>query len=212
MVQLSDILNGLLILWPLFITLGAYFFYSKQNSRKAWTGGPISTPKAFWLAFTVLTWFLAPVIFCLHPDFPSFLRFAFYFHLLSWWVRGPLELVMIYRWKNWSPRYGIGHDLVHMFVFVALILVALPEASTGSFFHTLSFAFALLIVYSTVFEVFFAWKFKAARTAQEEAENIYFASDDPKWRRINQWTLRAVVICMGHLTLQSLALVFKVLQ
>src|SRR4051812_35370059 len=104
----------LIILWPIVSCLFALRFHARQNSNKGWTGGPISWPKAFWLAFTINQWFFVPIFFLLHPDLPQGLKVVYGFHLLSWWIRGPLELVMIYRWLNWTPYYGISHDLFHI--------------------------------------------------------------------------------------------------
>lgn len=55
---------------------------------------------------------------------PFTMCLAFVGHLISWWNRGPLELLMTYKWFNWSPRYGIAHALVHALFLVLMIAVA----------------------------------------------------------------------------------------
>ncbi len=201
----------LIILWPVFVSGLAIVFHRKQNSKKGWTGGPISWPKSFWLSYTVLVWFFLPLVFLFHPEFPKILIWPLVFHLLSWWVRGPLELVMIYRWFNWTPVYGISHDLFHV-LGVTIIsyysgIFSLNESSGE--FGILASVFVGIILFSTLAEMLFAFLFLNARTRVEVEENIYFASDDPKWKRINRITLTVVVIVMFHLILQSAELVAK---
>jgi hypothetical protein len=185
----------LIIISPLLTFILALWIFKKQNSSKAWTGGPISKPKSHWLAWTVFNWFFVPLFFLFNSDFPQELKWFYIFHLLSWWIRGPLELVMIYKWFNWTPYYGIGHDLAHFVVALILLL------SFGQFpidasqpLVLASYIFSILILLTTLFEASFAYLFLKARSQQEEKENIYFASDDPKWIFINRVTLTCVVI------------------
>lgn len=216
--------TSLIISWPLLVTSIAFWFNKKQNGKKPWTGGPISWPKCFWLAYTTTTWFILPVIFLIHPSFPTALRSFFIFHLISWWIRGPLELVMIYKWFNWTPKYGISHDIFHIIgcsflLFSArhdlLKLQVLPAAvypaqfiyQLPSDFALLSAIFAISIILTTCAEIAFASLFFKVRSHEEKESNIYFASDDPKWIFINRLTLSVVVVAMTHLTLQSVWLV-----
>lgn len=212
--NLKNLIYFLILIWPILVSVVALFFHRKQNSQQAWTGGPISWPKSFWLAYTTTTWFLLPVIFLIHPEFPHSLMVFYVFHLFSWWIRGPLELIMIYKWFNWSPRYGISHDLFH--VFICTIILALNGGSilnefslTNSMlaisdnYRLVSIFFAGVIIFSTLAEILFAVLFLKFRSQQETAENIYFASDDPKWILINRITLTVVVLVMTHLVLQS---------
>ncbi|MBK9323781.1 MAG: hypothetical protein IPM97_12700 [Bdellovibrionaceae bacterium] len=203
--MITKVLNLILIAWPLIVSTLAYFFYRKQNSANAWTGGPISWPKSFWLAYTTTTWFVFPLILLMHPNFPLPLMTFFLAHLISWWIRGPLELVMIYRWFNWTPRYGISHDIIHILICGTLLILnwsdLIPFLNTN--FGILTTVFACIIIFSTLAEVLFAVLFLNFRSEQEQRENIYFASDDPKWIFINRVTLFVVIIVMTHLLLQS---------
>lgn len=209
--------NSLIIIWPLVVTLLAIWFNKKQNGKDPWTGGPISWPKCFWLIYTTTTWFLLPFVFLLHPEFPPALQSFFLFHLISWWLRGPLELVMIYKWFNWTPKYGITHDVFHVigcsfFLFKAqpvleTDLAARTEGLTSGFsFYWLSLVFAAVIILTTIAEIAFAALFFRVRSHEELENNIYFASDDPKWIFINRLTLTVVIAAMTHLTLQSACL------
>lgn len=66
-----------------------------------------------------------------------------------------------------------------------------------------------LILLTTVFETVFAYLFKAARSPEEEAQNIYFASDDPKWIFINRITLACVSVSYGLLIVMSMILILE---
>src|ERR1700722_2017584 len=91
-------------------------FYLRQNkfAKERAVGGPISIPKSLWLSGAIFFWFFYPLIYALDPSVSLAWKLVLGFHLLSWWIRGPLEVFMIYRWFNWSPRYGIRHDLSHI--------------------------------------------------------------------------------------------------
>lgn len=192
------------IIWPLIVGLLAFFFHKKQNSTRPWTGGPISVPKSMWLAYTVSCWFLLPLVFFAGGFIGDELRVFYVFHLLSWWIRGPLELVMIYKWFNWTPRYGIAHDLFHVLGCGALLAWALRGGDPQS--HLVAWVFAGVTIFSTLAEALFAFLFLRARSQQEEKENIYFASDDPKWIFINRVTASVVIPVYIHLVWQSYAL------
>ncbi len=201
----------LCILWPLVSCLLAAHFYRRQNGSKAWTGGPISVPKAMWLSYTVTTWFFMPIWLLLSGSVPQPLIYFFYFHLLSWWIRGPLELVMIYKWLNWTPKYGMGHDLFHIlgcFYFLQSAQLELMNIDL-SLANKLALIFCLIILASTVAEIWFAYLFFTTRSNQEKDDNIYFASDDPKWKFINRATASVVYPAYLHLFIQSLILLME---
>lgn len=205
MINTENILKCLIILWPVFIAIQAAFYRKKQNGMNPWTGGPISWPKAFWLAYTIFSWFFLPIIFLIHPQLDNVVRYLVIFHLLSWWIRGILELFMIYKWFNWSPRYGISHDFFH---WLGILIIFILNLQHYSVIDTHSFNFLVLvffgyILFSTLAEIYFAFSFLQLRTEQEKRENIYFASDDPKWIRINRITLSIVLISYAHLLYQS---------
>lgn len=159
-------------------------------------------PKSFWLAYTVSTWFFFPLIFVTHPDVDMGIKIILIFHLISWWIRGSLELVMIYKWFNWSPRYGISHDFFHLAGILTLLWkYGLPgQVSLPSF---LAAVFIAVTIFATMAELLFAYLFLQFRSKEEADDNIYFASDDPKWIFINRVTLSVVCAVMGHLIWQS---------
>jgi len=194
-----------LIIWPLVVTTLATFYRKKQSSPNPWTGGPISWPKAFWLSYTIQSWFFLPFFYLIPSYVPSFLKIIIVFHLLSWWIRGVLELFMIYKWMNWSPRYGISHDVLHIIGLTALVTYFRHDIPTVAFgsqgFVVMTYIFLLFL--TTTAEITFAMLFLKLRTIQEQMENVYFASDDPKWIFVNRYTLTIVVIAFTHLLFQS---------
>ncbi|MGZ3807287.1 MAG: hypothetical protein ACXVCE_04315 [Bacteriovorax sp.] len=203
--QFNLVTKVILALWPLLVAMLACFYRLKQNGLNPWTGGPISWPKAFWLSYTIQTWFFLPFLFLVQPTVPSFLKIIVSFHLLSWWIRGILEMVMIYKWFNWSPRYGISHDIFHLIGCGLLFFNFRQELST-LVFGTAAFLVALylfMLFISTTAEISFAFLFLRLRTIQEKNENVYFASDDPKWIFVNRYTLSVVMVVYSHLFFQS---------
>ena len=194
----------LIILWPVFVSIIALLYKKKQNGPDPMTGGPISTPKAFWLAYTVTTWFFFPLLLILHPEVNPELKYIILFHLISWWLRGPIELVMIYKWFNWTPRYGITHDFFHLIVLILLYFYKKSAFVNLSPINNIVAAFIFVTIAATVAEITFAYLFLKARSEIEEKDNIYFASDDPKWIFINRVTLTVVIGVMLHLISQSI--------
>ena len=182
------------------VALGAgCFFWRRQNNGRA-VGGAISLPKSLWLSYTVIAWFFLPFVFLPHPDLTYELKLLLLLHLGSWWIRGPLELLMIYRWFNWSPRYGIAHDLLH----AAMLGTGLVLLRHSLFLHPVNRLAALFLavtLLATWAETFFAWLFLSIRG--HEDHKVYFADNDPKWRLNNRGTAMMVLIVYGHLVFQA---------
>jgi thymidylate kinase len=60
-----------------------------------------------------------------------------------------------------------------------------------------------MLFISTSAEITFAMLFMKFRSKEEVENNVYFASDDPKWVFVNRYTLSIVVIVFIHLIFQS---------
>lgn len=207
-----------LILFPLLPLALAALFRARQNKGDI-VGGDISWPKSLWLAYTVTSWFVLPLllmgVFYINvfsgstEIWPQTLAVAFIGHLVSWWLRGPLELLMIYKWFNWSPRYGISHDLAHAAFLALMIAVAFTNGDIARWFAIPGAAipalFLLVTFFMTLAETLFAFLFLHERTKGEEL--LYFASDEPRWRMINRITTTVVIIAYGHLFFQSFLVV-----
>lgn len=187
----------------LYMLLFARRFYLKQNVNKA-IGGEVSVQKALWLAYAVGSWFLVPFIFVFSDMHPIFMP-IFLFHLASWWIRAPIELVMIYKTFNWTPIYGISHDLFHGAVILFLYFKMWPQtwdASLSNPMSTLATLYLAVTLFALVMEVIFAYLFRRTRGTGEGAHLIYFASTDPIYNLINRITLVTVVVVYSHFVVQ----------
>jgi hypothetical protein len=186
----------------------------RNTANRKWVGGEISWPKALWLAYALGSWFFVPWVFALSASTAEPFRWVLYLHLASWWIRGPLELVMIYRWFNWTPVYGISHDAFHnVALFVATSVAASFigwEQLSADPFNLCVLAYLGSICFAMMAEVTFASLFIATRTPADglEEHEVYFASDDSRYRLINRLTVAAVVIVYAHWVAQVLFLGF----
>jgi hypothetical protein len=194
------------------LIVGAAVYFRRAQNRNtasgAWVGGEISWPKAFWLAYAIGSWFLMPWIFFLDPATPTPLKWALGFHLASWWIRGPLELVMIYKWFNWTPIYGISHDSLHnlgLFLATSAATAMIGWESLAGDAHAFwAWLFLCSICLAMMAEVTFAALFIVTRGKGND--KIYFASDSEEYRMINRLTLTACIILYGHLAIQTVGM------
>lgn len=188
----NDFFTSLVLLCPLMVVAFGWGFKFLQN-KKAFIGGDISTAKSFWLSYTIITWFLAPFIFFsieLHPN----LKFILVLHLISFWIRGIVELFMIYKFFNWSPRYGITHSGFHGLMVAGLMTFAFPMDLTHS--NIVTVIFLSTVVVTATFETAFATLFFKVRSLDTgpNTHKIYFANDEDKWRKINKLTELALFL------------------
>jgi hypothetical protein len=191
----------------------AWRFHDLQNKKtrdQQWVGGAISWPKSFWLAYAVGSWFFVPFLFLLDPHLPEPLRWVLIAHLASWWIRGALEMVMIYRWFNWTPIYGISHDTLHNVVIMAGTFYACAKIGWESL-HSTPIAFwcvfyLAILCFAMMAEVVFAALFLTTRGKGEN--KIYFASDSSEYRMINRLTFIVCIVVYSHMIIQTSGLLF----
>lgn len=180
---------------PVLIFIVAWVFQYFQNHKKL-VGGAISTPKSLWLSYTVISWFLTPILFLFIEVNPT-ISLLIKIHLLSFWLRGLVELVMIYKFFNWSPRYGIAHSGGHaVFLFCAIVYQLIEKPALMSLNDKVALTFVLSLFICVCFEVLFAVLFFKVRSHSnyQEKHKIYFASDEPQWNKINKLTRVAVAL------------------
>jgi hypothetical protein len=189
------------------MVLGAIRFHCRQNQTQgAWTGGPISWPKCFWLLYALGAWFLLPLVLALTPGIACEFRDLLFLSAAIWWTRGVIELVMIYRLYNWSPVYGISHDALHNL----MLFTGTAWASSRVGLHGISSnpanLQAVILLATTQFalmsEAVFAALFIATRGTSPDKVKIYFASDEPVFRLINRFTFSVCVIVYASLVAQ----------
>ncbi len=180
-------------IFPILIASIGLFFKRRQN-KGVTVGGNISTPKALWLSYTVGSWFFLPILFLFWP-IDQGVKYVIIFHLSSFWIRGVLELFMIYKWYNWSPIHGISHDLFHFFGVAILFKYFWPMEVNRPTLMTMIYIYSILISvgFETVFAIFFL------KIRGKEKHKIYFADNSAQWKFVNYLTYFAVLICYGLL-------------
>jgi hypothetical protein len=163
-------------------------FYWVQNRFRP-VGGEISVPKLLWLGYAIALWVVVPALLAADGRISGRLRQAFAALVILVLARGAAEMWMLYVWLNWSPWYGIAHDLVCMTALAALALRAgwprLPIERVATV-HLAVTAAAFLP------EIYFAWYMQAHFTTSGE-HAVYFVPDDPRYDEVLRVTTAVVV-------------------
>ena len=167
--------------------IAALWFRSKQNRAHA-LGGKISNPKLLWLFFAIWFWLFECAVLAFEPALPPGYRIIFGVHAASMWLRGGLEMFMLYVTRNWRPPIGITHDVV-CFVTVIVLALLLP-LPIGTAWGLLAPALVAMLLFSLGVEVLYAALFFQAVEGKTTGEKgIWFASEDEaRFRRINRIT------------------------
>lgn len=164
----------------------ASWFRARQNraGTSAW-GGRISPPKLLWLFFCIWFWLFECAVLAFEPALPWAVRLALGLHALSMWVRGGVEMFMLYVTKNWRPPIGIGHDVFCL----VTVLVVVPLAGLEGF-DAWSWALVGALVFSLVVEtVYAALFFDVVKGKTMGDDPIWFASEEEaRFKRINRLT------------------------
>lgn len=163
------------------LIIGLYF-YQRQNLKPE-LGGALSLAKAFWLIYAIYTWFLfLPYqMFILKlPLFVNEIYMLFWFWML---FRGIIEIFMMYVTKNWSPIYGISHDISCL-----AILIFGTSYYRAQFFSLplILVVFHFSLIASLILETYYAWGFyRIVKEKTKGEEAIWFASrEDPRFNRL----------------------------
>lgn len=96
-------------------------FYLMQN-HTGLIGGEIALSKAVWLALAILFWLLLPALILMDGKTVNACRLPFAWLLGLMTARGVIEGLMLYVYNNWSPLYGIAHDVICLVVMGAMAL------------------------------------------------------------------------------------------
>jgi hypothetical protein len=167
--------------------VAALWFRRKQN-RSHTMGGKISNPKLLWLFFAIWFWLFECAVLAFEPALPSGYRIILGVHAASMWLRGLVEMVMLYVTRTWRPPIGITHDVLCI-VTVLGLCVGLP-LPFDSAWGLLAPALVGMLLLSLGVEVLYAALFFQAVEGQTTGEQgIWFASEDEaRFRRINRIT------------------------
>lgn len=178
----------------------AYRFFRKQN-REGTPGGRISRPKIAWLFYAIFVWFLLSAIVALDPNVPTPVRYVVGSFAISMWLRGLVELFMLYVTHNWRPPYGIGHDVLCLLL-IGGVTVSQREALSGAWPVVAYWGFVGIVAVSLVVEVAYAALFfRVVKGATTGKQGVWFADDDPRFDHIN----RITTACNTPLFLATLA-------
>jgi hypothetical protein len=106
------------------------------------------------------------------------------------WLRGAAEMLMLYRFKNWRPPYGITHDALCIALLLGVLAWHHDAFAAFGPLDAWGVGLVVLLVVSLCVEIHHAWSFHAAvsgRTMGEEG--VWFADDDDeRFRKINRTT------------------------
>lgn len=178
--------------------LAAFAFHVLQN-RLALTGGGIAWPKSAWLGCAILFWFVLPAFLVGDRRLSAAWRMPFAVLLLLMGVRAVVELWMLYMSHNWSPFYGIAHDIVCL---AALWWFAYRAAAGSSLrlsgLRRTVFVHAVATGALFIPEMYFAWYMQANFHTQGESP-IYFVPDDEAHARVLALTTAASAAAVLYL-------------
>jgi hypothetical protein len=176
----------------------AVFAFGRRQNRTHCMGGPMSLPKVLWLNYTLVSWFVIPAALLRRQGLTRQTRAALQAHLLSFTVRGGAELWMLYRLHAWKVAYGVGHDAVDF----ALISGLVRRAPHGEGADGVARRHLDSIRGTLVAEMIFASMFHRAVAGRTQGEDgIFFASDEPQFRRINAMTAAVDVVAYARLAI-----------
>lgn len=178
----------------------AVLHFARRQNRGRRVGGPISLPKTLWLNYTLISWFVVPGALLRRDDLSPGTRAALQAHLLSFVARGTAEMWMLYRTHSWRVAYGVGHDALNL----ALVTAFMRRGRNGDGAEADGIARRHLdaIRVTLLFEMVFASLFHRAVAGRTQGrDGIYFASDEPHFRRINALTAGVDVAAYAGLAL-----------
>ena len=181
------------------VTAAVFAFARKQN-RGERVGGSISLPKSLWLNYTLLSWFVIPAALLRREGLSPGNRAALRAHLLSFTARGGVEMWMLYRTHSWRCAYGVGHDAVDLAMLSVMMHRSLDEDREGV--NGIARRHLDSIRATLVAEMVFATLFNSTVAGKTQGQDgIYFASDEPHFRLINNLTATVDVLAYARLAM-----------
>jgi hypothetical protein len=170
--------------------------FARRQNRGAIMGGAISRAKQLWLTWAVYTWFVLAPLFAFLPGLRPATRGTLLVFAASMWLRGVVELVMLFVTKNWRPPMGIAHD-VFTAVLLGAGLVWMVPGAPRPFAGPDGWGLALVVVLlsSMGLEIYYALAFHQAVEGRTTGDDgVWFATaHEARFRRINRVTALANV-------------------
>ncbi len=170
--------------------LMALRFRARQNAQHAAMGGRISNPKLLWLFFAIWFWFVECAVLAFEPALPWPYRVIVGAHAASMWVRGVVELFMLYVTRNWRPPIGITHDAVCILTVLGLGASFNQQLRDLGAWGLWAPSLVVMLVVSLVVELVYAAMFFSAVEGKTTGEQgIWFADEESaRFKRINRLT------------------------
>lgn len=174
-------------LYPLAALCAATGAFALRQNRPGTLGGRITAAKALWLNYALISFFAMPWALWRNAGLDPALRALFGWLLLSFALRGAVELPLIYGTLRWRCVYGISHNFFTI-ALAAGLRRGLPEFSGAAESRALDW----LLIYqlSLLVESFFAWRFSKLA---DPFKGEYFADRSEKFRTINRVSWAAVI-------------------
>ncbi|MCB9621897.1 MAG: hypothetical protein H6723_01005 [Sandaracinus sp.] len=162
-------------------------FYLRQNRARA-LGGKISRAKAAWLTFAVLFWLGVCPLLAFEPSLPLRWRVVLGVFGAQFWLRGLVELWMLYVTKSWRPPHGIAHDLFSLILVVTIAIGFGPVTLDAP--NLVGLGATTLVVLSLMAETYYAWIFFGLVEGKTTGDDgVWFADqEDPRFVRVNRLT------------------------
>ena len=177
----------------------AVAFHVVQN-RLALTGGDVALSKSVWLGLALLFWIVLPALILCDPELAPQTRRPFLLLLLLMGARALAEPWMLYLFKNWSPGYGIVHDLVCLAVLwgSAVRLYGARGSRPGSATSTLMLVHCFVTGALFIPEIYYAWYMQSHFTTHG-ANPVYFVPDDGSHRVVLAVTAAVDLLAIAYL-------------
>lgn len=169
----------------------APLFWWVQNRWQP-VGGAMAFQKALWLANAIVLWMVLPVFIARDERIDAKVRRAFKALLILMMLRAVIELWMLYVSLNWSPWYGIAHDLLCIAVLVGLLVRFAAATNPLWRIHAAATATAFIP------EIYFAWYMQKYFNTGGDAA-VYFVPDEPAHALALNITSAAVVCFTAYI-------------
>lgn len=146
-------------------------------------GGEISPAKSFWLFYCIYTWLIFIPFIYFTQEIPQPYKTTWIVFSAWFWLRGIVEMVMMFITKNWTPPIGIAHDLS-----CVLLLMFMPMffKHTLGPLHSPFFIFHMSLIFGALMETYYAMTFhKIVGEKTKGDEAVWYANkEDPVFKRV----------------------------
>jgi len=144
--------------------------------------------KTLWLNYMLVAMYVVPFFLWRDKTLAPETRNLFGWLFVSFALRAPIELWIIFFTRGWRCGYGITHDLLTVGLLIFLRWRMSPEMARREY---VALRVATLLQITLFVEMFMAWEFSKLASP---AEGIYFAADTPHFRFVNVASWIAVAI------------------